>query len=52
MDPQANLMEQLQVSQDIEQGINIEANAQRLAELVIALNAWIQNGGFLPSDWR
>lgn len=55
MDPQANLMEQLRISQDIQQTTNIQELinlGDRLADLVIALNAWIQGGGFLPQDWN
>ena len=64
MDPQENLMEQLRIAQDIQQ-FNDESedgpewdtddlirNSEQLAGLVIALNDWILNGGFLPQDWR
>lgn len=58
MDPQANLMEQLKISQDIQQfndgaleRDDIIMHAERLAELVIALHVWIRDGGFLPQDW-
>jgi len=55
MDPQANLMEQLQISQDIQQITDIQELVNlgdRLSSLVISLNTWIQNGGFLPQDWQ
>lgn len=62
MDPNANLEEQLQTAQDIIKKIDampedaeltdLARDANRLAELVVALNEWICRGGFLPDDWR
>lgn len=52
MDPNANLQEQLRLSQEILDGKHVEENAERLAELVQALNGWIKRGGFLPQDWQ
>lgn len=52
MDPDANLREQRELAQAI---INEEAGAieaERLAELVLALDEWIDKGGFLPTRWR
>jgi hypothetical protein len=67
MDPNANLEEQLRLAAEIqaiiddcddngdntpEQDVQLIASGARLAELVIALNEWIQKGGFLPGAWR
>lgn len=67
MDPDANLQEQLQIARNIEttwdncgedgnltlESLNHVADqANRLAELVLALNTWICRGNFLPADWR
>ncbi len=67
MDPNANLREQLQLARDIqttwdhcgedgnlslEQINHVADAANRLAELVLALNEWIARGGFLPDQWR
>jgi len=62
MDPNACLEEMLRLATEI-QGQEDEAledsehfidstDAARLAELVVSLDHWIQNGGFLPDDWR
>lgn len=66
MDPNANLAEQRQIAQAIQavegladadgrityaQQREIEQYAERLAELVIALDDWIRTGGFLPRAW-
>ena len=59
MDPNANLKEQLELAQAIQQ-CTCNGNAdcddcshagQRLAELVVALHGWISKGGFLPVVW-
>jgi hypothetical protein len=56
MDPNANLKETLELAEaitaasDNEQPIN-EDDAVRLAELVIAMNEWMQKGGFCPTRW-
>lgn len=62
MDPTANLKEQLELAKliiepgfyfpDSQEAIEAERNAERLAELVLALHGWISNHGFLPSQWR
>jgi hypothetical protein len=57
MDPNANLKEQMELSISIqkayEDGNGVDQDdANRLAELVDALNAWICNGGFLPGKWE
>jgi hypothetical protein len=60
MDPDANLKEQLQLAaalvevdpEDPECGTAVATDTQRLAELVLALDDWINRGGFLPKQWR
>lgn len=65
MDPTANLKEQLALSAKIQRAYDssdvtnytskletMADDANRLAELVIALNEWIQRGGFLPITWK
>lgn len=51
MDPEANLEEQLRLSRRIENDEGTPDDATRLAELVLALNGWLSNGGFLPRKW-
>lgn len=67
MDPNTNLAEQLRIALAIQQ-INdaadadqvltnaqqalLVAHAERLADLVLALNTWIAGGGFLPRAWQ
>lgn len=58
MDPTANLTEQLTLARrmiadyDNPNGNGIDQDdAARLAELVVALDAWIRRGGFLPEPW-
>jgi len=54
MDPDANLKEQLLLAQKANKldGELTDEDAIRLAELVLALDEWIRNGGFLPKLWR
>ena len=61
MDPDANLAEQLQLAKKMQELDDADSpvsqdDAQRLAELVIALHDWIAAGGFWPSEtlirWR
>lgn len=57
MDPNANLEEQLRLAESIlnEEAVDTDdliRDSQRLAELVQALDEWINNGGFLPTAWR
>lgn len=64
MDPDANLQEQLNIARRIiklqdgdeadSPGTIEEINHKsgRLAELVLALDSWIRNGGYLPNRWR
>lgn len=52
MDPNANLAEQLTIAARINAGTPEEGDADRLAELVEALNEWVANGGALPAAWE
>jgi hypothetical protein len=56
MDPDANLIEQLQLAARLngardQDETPDEHDVWRLAELVEALNEWIMKGGALPTDW-
>lgn len=59
MDPTANLKEQIQLACDIQRDVDkldreltpLECKANALGDLVVALNDWIRNGGFLPVQW-
>lgn len=58
MDPIANMAEQVQLANDIiappatdygtDRDPDLEANAVRLAELVLAMDTWRRSGGFDP----
>lgn len=52
MDPTANLTEQLELARVILSDGDGPPEAERLAELVAALHAWLVAGGFLPSQWQ
>jgi len=51
MDPNANLAEQRQIAENAPNMSDEErADAfERLSDLVLALDAWIAGGGFLPA---
>lgn len=58
MDPDANLREQREIAKRIvalaetgEDDQQLGEEGIRLAELVLALDEWLTNGGFLPTDW-
>jgi len=53
MDPNVNLNRLLRLAESITKEGNHEAyeDAVELAELFLALNGWIQGGGFLPRLW-
>ena len=55
MDPNANLKEQRELVRKINNGELTETElaeaAERLGELVEALDQWMVNGGFAPRDW-
>lgn len=58
MDPDTNLKEQLGLSLQLIEDSNdfggemTKEDAQRLAELVVAMDEWLFKGGFLPSRWQ
>lgn len=57
MDPNSNLQEQLRLAGRIQMTFDKgrtpdEADCGRLAELVLALDDWIKEGGALPKAWR
>jgi len=52
MDPSANLDEQRELSSAILRGEYTNGDADRLAELVEALDEWISKGGAIPRDWE
>jgi len=51
MTPDANLKEALRLASRVEGNDENTAEAQRLAELVKALDRWLRNGGKLPKAW-
>jgi hypothetical protein len=67
VDPDENLKQLLEVASDVkeifdnpngdedtlseDQGIEVELHAERMSELVLALDGWIKGGGFLPKRW-
>ena len=53
MDPDKNLEEQRTLTKWIieHEGKDCSAESLRLAELVIALDEWLQGGGFVPKGW-
>jgi hypothetical protein len=51
MDPNANLAEQLKLAARILDGAAPEEDAERLAELVLALDEWLRRSGGLPREW-
>ena len=52
MDPNANLEEQLRLANRFANGKGDFMEAERLAELVLALDEWIRGGGFIPAAWK
>ena len=52
MDPNANLEEQLRIAARIANGEELSTDAERLADLVEALDGWLKGGGFLPQRWE
>ncbi len=59
MDPNANLEQQLVLAAKIQsdyadaEGNGIDQDdANRLAELVLALDGWLSRSGFRPERWR
>lgn len=57
MDPDTNLEEMRQIAKSLlndkdESISDLIDKSNRLAELVIAQDKWISNGGFLPKKWN
>ena len=52
MDPNANLAEQLAIADRIANDHPNPGDAERLAELSLALDSWIRAGGFVPERWH
>lgn len=54
MDPDENLKEQLKLAKRLLEPDNprSEEDVARLAELVVALDEWLKNDGFLPRRWK
>lgn len=50
MDPNENLREQKELAEYLVNRADA-TKAERLAELVLALDEWVANGGFLPERW-
>ena len=57
MDPDANLTELRRLAESIIAGIDdghydgLEGEVDRLAELVLALDSWLLQGGAFPKAW-
>lgn len=51
MDPTANLMEMRRIASRILDGKAEPSDAERLAELLAALDGWLRGGGPLPAPW-
>lgn len=57
MDPNANLEEQLRIAKRLTKQIDKDhcapsaVDTGRLCDLVITLDRWIREGGFLPKRW-
>ena len=52
MDPDANLEEMLEIARTMVEDESPEAgDANRIAELLLALDGWAKAGGFLPARW-
>ncbi len=58
MDPNANLKEMLELAEQIqsdyedEDGNGVDQDdANRLAELILAMHNWLGHGGFKPQAW-
>ena len=57
MDPDANLNEQREIAKrisdnDYSTAYAPQPDAERLAELVLALDEWLSKGGFPPKVWH
>jgi hypothetical protein len=53
MDPTENLSEQLDLAKIIVGRLPfLDSDGERLADLVLALDEWLRQGGALPEPWR
>lgn len=54
MDPNTCLDEIRDLVDDVQNtyGFNDEAIAVQLAQKIVALDGWLNRGGFLPKDWQ
>lgn len=52
MDPDATLQEIRILANKYKTGRADDHEVDRLVDLMDALDAWIEGGGFLPRDWR
>ena len=54
MDPNANWKEAVRVANALldEQTGTDDGRAERLAELVVALDQWVRSGGFVPKPFE
>jgi len=51
MDPEAALTELLEFAED-EEGPHGPGEIQRIKELLVGLDGWLSQGGFLPAKWQ
>jgi len=52
MDVNATLAEIRKLANGDPEGWITSHDADRLAELILALDEWLKKGGFLPNDWQ
>jgi len=52
MDPDANLREPQTIAHRIIENHYTQDDAERLADLVSAMDDWLCRGGFLPREWE
>lgn len=60
MDPNANLKYQLELAERLQDQLDrstikrddFDDDIDRLCALVLSLNTWIADGGFLPTTWQ
>lgn len=51
MDPNKNLEEQLRMARQLVEDPSDLDSANYLAELVLAMDEWLKNGGSMPDAW-
>ena len=52
MDPDACLAELRRIAERVTRESPTTDALERAAELFLALDVWLTNGGFLPEDWQ